>query len=179
MFACSRRTFRGPWTPFGKPCWTAGGATAWLEARPEINPKQLGIVGTSLGSFLAALTAEMEPKLTKAALLLGGGGFVDAYYDNPRAKPYVQVFEKIGGSKKLMKDVLAPVDPLTHADKLKGRSVLMVAAKRDDVVPPTMATALWEAAGKPKIVWFDTTHYGAALYVLPMMEEVRKHFQAE
>src|SRR5262249_40009680 len=124
-------------------------ATAWLESRPEINPKRLGIVGTSLGSFLAALTAESEPKLTKVALLLGGGGFVDAYYDHPKAKPYVQMFEKIGGSKKVIKEVLAPVDPLTHADRLKGRDLLMIAAKRDDIVPPQMAEALWQASGKP------------------------------
>ncbi|MFL5339333.1 MAG: alpha/beta hydrolase family protein [Gemmataceae bacterium] len=154
-------------------------ATAWLESRPEVNPKRLGIVGTSLGSFLAALTAEMEPKLGKAALLLTGGGFVDAYYDHPRAKPYVTMYEKIGGTKKLLKEVLAPADPLTYAEKLKGRDVLIIAAKRDDIVPPSMAEALWEAAGKPKIVWFNTTHYGAAMYALPMLEQVRKHFQAE
>ena len=32
-------------------------ATAWLESRPEIDKKKLGIHGTSLGSFMAALTA--------------------------------------------------------------------------------------------------------------------------
>jgi dienelactone hydrolase len=154
-------------------------ATAWLESRPEINPKRLGIVGTSLGSFLAALTAESEPKLGKVALLLGGGGFVDAYYDHPKAKPYVQMFEKIGGSKKVIKEVLAPVDPLTHADRLKGRDLLMIAARRDDIVPPQMAEALWQASGKPKIVWLDTNHYGAALYAVQTMTQVLKHFQAE
>src|SRR5713226_3734395 len=39
-------------------------ATAWLEDRPEIDPKRLGILGTSLGSFLGALSAEVEPKLS-------------------------------------------------------------------------------------------------------------------
>src|SRR5262245_27253268 len=33
-------------------------AVAWLESRPEIDKKKLGIHGTSLGSFMAALTAE-------------------------------------------------------------------------------------------------------------------------
>jgi dienelactone hydrolase len=154
-------------------------ATAWLESRPEIDAKKLGIMGTSLGSFMAALTAEMEPKLSKAALLLGGGGFVDAYYDHPRAKAYVEFFEKLGGTKKLMKDVLAPVDPLTCANNLRGRDVLIIAAKRDDIVPPTMAEALWKASGQPKIVWFDCTHYGAAAFLVPTMNEVLKHFRWE
>jgi len=154
-------------------------ATAWLESRPEINSKRLGIVGTSLGSFMACLTAEMEPKLHKAALLLCGGGFVEAYYDHPRAKPYVDFYEKIGGSKDRLKEILAPVDPLTYAGNLKERNVLLIAAKRDDIVPPKMAEALWEASGKPKIVWINSTHYGAAMYLMPMMDQVVKHFQAE
>src|SRR5262249_22571464 len=32
-------------------------ATAWMESRREVDGKRLGIVGTSLGSFVAALTA--------------------------------------------------------------------------------------------------------------------------
>src|SRR5262249_32793022 len=38
-------------------------ATAWLAARPDVDARQLGITGISLGSFMAALTAEMEPRL--------------------------------------------------------------------------------------------------------------------
>jgi cephalosporin-C deacetylase-like acetyl esterase len=67
-------------------------ATAWMESRPEIDPERLGIVGTSLGSFVAAVTAEMEPKLGRVAVILGGGGLVEAYYDDPRARPYRTLF---------------------------------------------------------------------------------------
>jgi dienelactone hydrolase len=49
-------------------------ATAWLEARPEIDSRRLGVLGTSLGSFMGSLAAEMEPKLSRVAVLLGGGG---------------------------------------------------------------------------------------------------------
>jgi len=153
-------------------------ATAWLESRPEIDRKRLGILGTSLGSLIAALTAEMEPKLGRVAVLLGGGGLVDAYYDHPRAAPYRRVFEKLGGKKEHVKKLLAPVDPLTCADNLKDRKVLILAGKRDEIVPPRMALALWEASGKQKIVWFDCTHYGAAAYVLPALAHVIDHFGA-
>src|SRR5206468_4240476 len=47
-------------------------ATAWLEARPEIDRKRLGIHGTSLGSMIGALAAEMEPKLSRVSIALGG-----------------------------------------------------------------------------------------------------------
>jgi cephalosporin-C deacetylase-like acetyl esterase len=154
-------------------------AAAWLAARPEVDPKRLGILGTSLGSFVAALTGEMEPRLNRVAILLGGGGLVDAFYDHPLAAPYRRVYELLGGTKEGVKALLAPVDPLTKAANLRGRPVLMIAASRDEIVPPSAAKALWEAMGRPKIVWYDTTHYGMALYILSALKPVLEHFGAE
>jgi dienelactone hydrolase len=154
-------------------------ATAWLESRPEIDPKRLGIHGTSLGSMIGALAAEMEPKLARVSIALGGGGLVDAYYDDQRAAPYRKPWEAIGGTKKQVVRLLAPVDPLTYAANLKDRRVLMIAGKRDEIIPPKCTEALWKAAGEPKIVWYDCTHYTAALYFGSIMKEVVKHFTAE
>src|SRR5436309_10046963 len=84
-------------------------AAAWLEARPEVDRQRLGILGTSLGSFMAALTAEMEPRLNRTVLLLGGGGFVDGYWDHPQALPYRKTFESLGGTKQQVKNLLAPL----------------------------------------------------------------------
>jgi dienelactone hydrolase len=153
-------------------------AAAWLETRPEIDGKRLGIMGTSLGSFLAALTAEMEPKLGRVAVLLGGGGFVEGYYDHPKAVRYRKIYEALGGTKQKLKDLLAPVDPLTCAAHLKEHRLLILAGKRDDIVPPKMAQALWQASGRQKIVWYDCTHYGAIVYLMAAMDHIVKHFQA-
>jgi dienelactone hydrolase len=154
-------------------------ASAWLENRPEIDPKQLGILGTSLGSFIGTLTAEMEPRLSKVAVLLGGCGLVDAYYDDPRAALFRKVWEVMGGTRERLKEIIAPVDPITCAANLKDRKVLILAAKRDDIVPPRCAETLWEATGKQKIVWYNCTHYGAALYIVPALGHIVKHFQSE
>jgi len=154
-------------------------ATAWLESRSELDPKRLGIIGTSLGSFIAALTSEMEPKLGHVALLLGGGGFVDAFYDLPEAAPFRFVHGLLGVTKEKLKAAFAPIDPITCADKLKDRKLLMIAGKRDEIVPPKMATALWKASGEQKIVWYDCTHYGAVMYIVGGLDHVVQHFQAE
>lgn len=151
-------------------------AGAWLESRPEIDGKKLGIMGTSLGSFVAALTAEMEPRFGKVCVLLGGGGFVDGYAEHPVAAPYFKFFERVGLKRSLIKPWVAPIDPLTCAANLKKRKLLILAASRDDVVPPVMARALWEASGKQKIVWYDATHYSAALHVADAIEHVLGHF---
>lgn len=151
-------------------------ATAWMEARPEIDRNRLGIMGTSLGSFVAALTAEMEPKLGRVAVVLGGGGFVEAYYDDPRGATYRKLWEAIGGTKEKLAAFIAPVDPITCADRLKDRKVLMIAAKKDEIVPPKMAEALWTASGRQQIIWLDAGHYTAALYLMAGLTQVVKHF---
>jgi dienelactone hydrolase len=154
-------------------------ASAWLASRKEVDAKRLGIVGTSLGSFMGSLSAEMEPRLGRVALLLGGGGIVDAFYDNPRAEPFRKSWEALGGTKASLTRLVAPADPLTYAANLKERKLLMIAGKQDDIVPPKMAEALWKASGQQKIVWYDCTHYGAVKYVVPAMTHLVKHFGAE
>jgi dienelactone hydrolase len=154
-------------------------AAALLAGRPEVDARRIGIMGTSLGSFIATLTSEMEPRFSRVAILLGGGALVDAFYDHPQAAPYRRVWELLGGTKTQVIEALAPVDPITKAANLKGRDVLMIAAKRDEIVPPSAAVKLWEAMGKPKIVWYDTTHYGAALYIPAAFKPIMAHFAAE
>ncbi len=153
-------------------------ATAWLASRPEVNPQRLGIHGTSLGSMVAALSAEMEPRLGRVSILLGGGGLVDAYYDHPQAASYRRFWETIGGTKEMVKSLLAPIDPITCAANLKGRKVLMIAGKKDDIVPPKATEALWKAAGEPKLIWYNCGHYGAIAFIGQILEDVSKHFNA-
>ena len=125
-------------------------AAAWMETRPELDPKRLGLHGTSLGSIVGALAAEMEPKLSRVSLALGGGGLVDAYYDHPRAAPYRRAWEALGGSKEMVARVLAPIDPITCAANLKDRKVLMIAGKHDDIVPPCVRKHSGKPRGSPR-----------------------------
>jgi dienelactone hydrolase len=154
-------------------------AAAWMASRPELDPRRLGILGTSLGSFLAALAGEMEPRLGRVAVLLGGGGLVDGYYDHPHAAPYRRAYEALGGTKEKLVKLLAPVDPLTYAANLRARKVLILAGQRDEIVPPRMAEALWQASGRQKIVWYDCTHYGAALYLAEALQQLVRHFATD
>ncbi len=153
-------------------------ATAWLESRPEIDRERLGLLGTSLGSLVGSLAAEMEPKLKRVVVLLGGAGLVDGYWDHPEARPYIGPLEKLGATREMGRKLFAPIDPITRADNLKDRKLLIIAGKKDEIVPPKMAQALWEATGRQKIVWFDCGHYTAALYLLPALGHVVEHLGA-
>lgn len=151
-------------------------ALAWLAARPEVDADRLGMVGTSLGSFLTAITSANEPRVNNVCMVLGGGGLVDAYYDHPKGKDVREVLDAVGG-KGLVKRLIAPVDPLTYAPQLKGKNLLMIAATNDDVVPAKAAAALWEATGKQRIVWLEAGHVSAALYTMSILRELRTHFE--
>jgi dienelactone hydrolase len=151
-------------------------ATAWLESRAEIDGKRLGILGTSLGSFLAALASEMEPRLGRACVLLGGGNFIDGYAGHKLGAPWFKLLESLGVKREAMKKVIAPIDPITCAANLKKRDLLILAARKDEIVPPIMATMLWEASGKQKIIWYDSGHYTAALHIADAMEHILGHF---
>lgn len=153
-------------------------AAAWLADRPEVDAGKLGLVGTSLGSLVGANVAAAEPRLKNVCLLLPAGGLVDALYDHPKAKPYLPLLELAGG-KDRVKKIIAPADPLTYAPQLKRKNLLLIAASRDDVLPPKAAKALWEATGKQKIVWFDATHVGAAAYAIPALKAVAEHVKGE
>jgi cephalosporin-C deacetylase-like acetyl esterase len=152
-------------------------ALAWLASRPEVDETKLGVVGTSLGSFLAALTAAAEPRVSTVCLLLSGGGLVDAFYDHPKAAPFRRVNEFVGGSKAKLQTLVAPIDPLTYATRLQGKKMLFLGASRDDVVPPEAFKRLWDASGKPTIKWFDATHVGAAAYMFPAMKAMIEHIK--
>ena len=149
-------------------------AVAWLANRPEFDRERLGLVGTSLGSLVGAVAAANEPRIKCVCLMLGGGGLVDAYYDHPRARQYLPIVELLGG-KAAMKAIINPIDPLTYATLLKDKKLLMVCASRDDIVPPQAAKAFWEATGKQRIVWIDSTHVGAALHTMTMLNEMTEH----
>ncbi len=150
-------------------------AVAWLGSRPEVDPDRLGVVGTSLGSFTGGLLAAAEPRVHSACLLLTGGGLVDAFYSHPQAGLIAQALLLAGVTREKLQRLIAPVDPLTYADRLRDKKLLLIGASRDDVVPPEALRRLWEATGRPKIVWFDATHVGAAAYAFPAMNAVIAH----
>ncbi|NBR05793.1 MAG: abhydrolase domain-containing 18 [Planctomycetes bacterium] len=152
-------------------------AIAWLEQRNDIDKTRIGITGTSLGSMIGALSAEMEPLVTKVVVLLGGGGLIEGYYDHPQALIVRKTFELFGGTKKQLVDLLAPVDPLTHAENLKTKQLLQIAGKNDVIVPPIMAKALWEKSGKQQIQWYDCGHYTAAFYFFDALNLIANHLK--
>lgn len=143
-------------------------AAAWLASREEVDPDRLGVTGISLGGIMSALSSAAEPRFKKVAIYLGGGNLALGIWENPH--PYAKHFRKQwlenGGTFESFLKIMAPVDPHTYGHLLKDRDVLMVVAKHDEILPPQSSIALWESIGKkPELVWLDSGHITAAMYI--------------
>jgi dienelactone hydrolase len=64
-------------------------AVSCLSARPEVDPRRIGAMGYSMGSFIVALAGAVDDRL-KVCVLTGGGNLdgPDGYWDN--SKPMCQ-----------------------------------------------------------------------------------------
>lgn len=154
-------------------------ASAWLASRPEIDPTRLGVAGISLGGIVASLAASVDPTLSQAALLLAGGDLAEILWTMPEGQRYRELWISQGKTKGDLALLTDPFDPLTYADRLKTKRVMMIAGNVDEVIPPSSARSLWNAAGQPPILWYDCGHYSAAGFLLPAVRETVKFFAAE
>ncbi len=154
-------------------------AAAWLASRGEVDKDKLGVTGISLGGIVSSIAASVDPTLNRAALLLAGGGLGEVLWEMPEAEKYRALWIAAGKTKADLIVLTKPFDPLTYAAGLRGKRILMMAGTVDEVIPPSAAKALWEAAGKPPIRWMECGHYSAAGFLLPAMREAVEFFASD
>ena len=154
-------------------------AAAWLAAHEEIDPAQLGIMGISLGGITSALAAGIEPRFTKACLILAGGDMGEVAWTSAELAPLREHWLASGGTKETLFATLAPVDPIRYARPMDGRKILMLNARNDEVVPRACTEALWRAFGQPPIIWWDAGHYSAARYMFDGVAKAVEFFQPD
>ncbi|HJQ18904.1 MAG TPA: alpha/beta fold hydrolase [Gemmatimonadaceae bacterium] len=117
-------------------------ALEFLQRHDAVDPARIGLVGYSLGSFLANIVAADTPSVQAVVLAASG--------DLPEGLP----FESL---------VRAVVDPLRAVRRLGGRPLLMVNGRFDRTVKPGRAERLFAAAHEPKTMrWYGGGHWPPA-----------------
>ena len=154
-------------------------AAAWLASRPEIDPGKLGVTGISLGGIVSSVAAAVDPTLNRGAFLLAGGDLAQILWEMPEGARYRILWIESGRTLADLKALTDPFDPLTYAHRLVGKRLLMIAGNVDEVIPPASARALWKAAGRPPIRWYDCGHYSAVGFLLPAVRQTVEFFAAE
>ncbi len=157
-------------------------AGGWLSAQPEVDPEQLGIMGISLGGITSALAGAVEPRFKKMYLMLAGGDIGRVMLASEALPELVEARKKwleAGHTDQELVDILRPVDPAQYGQNVRGRQVMMLNAKNDEIVPPACTEALWESFGKPEIMWVNAGHYSAMRFIPGALSKAVTFFQAE
>lgn len=153
-------------------------AIDWLERRAEIDPGRIGLVGISLGAVVGALSVARDDRLRANVLVLGGGDVAHILSDGALTFFARRRYRRRGVDEELLRRALAPVEPLAYARPLPpSRRLLMINARYDLVLPHQDTLKLWEAFGRPPILWLETGHYGPQL-ISDRLNEVIEAFLA-
>ena len=157
-----------------------------LASRPEVDPRHIGVTGISLGGITSAAAAAIEPRLSRAVLVLAGGDIRHIIKHAPETRELREVMERLPAEQKSEFDkALAAVEPLTHAAQLRDRAeagkVLMINAAEDTVIPPQCTRKLAAALGiAERIVWLEGLGHYTAMAALPrIMESTVAFFAAD
>lgn len=151
-------------------------ATAWLGAQDEIDENRLGITGISLGGIVGCLAAANEPRLERSCFVLAGGDLPVIIMESDEMKKVRDHYEGKKVDRERVAKLLARVDPLTYAENLTDRQVLMFNASKDKVVPRACTEKLWRAMGEPSIEWWNADHYSAILYLPKGLVRITQFF---
>ncbi|MGO8671215.1 MAG: alpha/beta hydrolase [Capsulimonadaceae bacterium] len=107
----------------------------YLQSRPHISPRRIGVLGFDVGAVIAADVAGIDDRV-KASILVSGGGNLGAILKQGQKVP--RDWAAMGAR-------LADVDPLTYASHIAPRAVLMQNGTADSVIPADCARALYKA----------------------------------
>jgi hypothetical protein len=129
-------------------------AATWLRAGGQAT---IGIVGISLGGYLTALLAALDPGLAFAIPIAAPvhlGTFPSTLFAHSRyarrTPPPFTADE--------LRDAYRAHCPLTHALAIAPERALIVAGRGDRIVPPEQPLALWKHWRRPPIHWFGGSH---------------------
>ncbi len=150
----------------------------FLRRDRGIGEGRIGVIGVSLGGFVAAAALSVLDDFGAGVVALAGGGLSDVLLGDSRDTRRVRdEILKQGFTPEDVTRLCRPIDPLHLADPSRRDRVLMFNAEGDEVVPKESATKLWRAYGEPEIVWVPAGHYTAILYLPDLLDRSTAHFR--
>ena len=127
---------------------------AWLLSEGAAS---VGVIGMSLGGYMAALFASIEPGLDFAVPVIPVASFADILWHRAGIRGEHDDARDAGIDLALLRKLFAPHCPLTYQPLVRAERRLVIAGEADRIVPPEHPAALaahWQAA----VEWFPGGH---------------------
>ncbi len=128
---------------------------AWLRSRDD---RPVGIVGLSLGGYIAALMASLVEDLDFVVPMVAPVCFGDLAFRFMSASRHYRRRPASALDPDELRDAYRIHSPLTHPLRVPRERVMIVAGRGDRVVPSEHPTRLWHHWGRPRIHWFSGSH---------------------
>jgi hypothetical protein len=153
----------------------------WLVTQPEVDREKLGSFGISFGGIKGALLAAAEKRLRCHIIALAGGNLPEiiCYAHEPRIARYRKAYmhkENVGLTE-LRRRLASHLesDPLRLAKYIDSEKVLFISALFDRVIGRHYSKQLWEAMGKPEVIYVPFGHY-SSLFAIPHLKRASVEF---
>ena len=155
-----------------------------MLSRPEINPRKVNILGTSMGGLIAATAAGSDARIHKAAILLAGGDLHTIIRNGSRETQNIcEAIDKASPEdRKFFEAVLKKIEPLNNTRELqrlaRHNSLMIFSAEKDRVIPSICTEKLVKACGLTgkHIVFPGLGHYTAIAALPKILDSLTSFF---
>jgi pimeloyl-ACP methyl ester carboxylesterase len=127
----------------------------WLRQQTH---KPVGLIGLSLGGYLASLLAGLTPDLDFVVPIVPPVCMGDLAWRFFAQSRHYQQNRAAAFSREELRAAYRVHSPLTYAPRIDTARAFIVAGRGDQIVPPDHPHALWRHWGKPDIHWFSGSH---------------------
>jgi len=154
-------------------------AADWLARRPEVKPGRFALVGTSHGALISLLAAARAPQWFSSVIF--GYGVADIY----EWYTYLKQTKRLGNDALTRKAYgKGPEDVPENFRRRYGLAVLdqiqapvlILQGRRDVIVPPSQAQALYDGLKQRKkpveLVYYDQAGHGFLIYRNKIIQQV-------
>lgn len=118
----------------------------------------VGAFGMSLGGYLTALLATVEPELAFAVPMIPLASLAEMMWASGDGDPRLARAVEHGWSRDAVLDLCRVHAPLSRPPLVPRDRRLIIAALGDRICPPEHAVALWRHWDEPRIHWYPGGH---------------------
>jgi cephalosporin-C deacetylase-like acetyl esterase len=169
----------------------------WSEQNSRINKAQISVIALSLGAIVGSIAMGLDKRIKAGVFMVHGGNTGKIMQTNSVSrfgKQFRQSPDIYSGNQKKYLDYLDEIalkgfdnvppvqntyliDPLTYAPMLKGRPVLMINARWDEIFPLESSTDFQRACGGCKRLVLPSSHASIWIWYPIIVHRINKFLE--